>query len=104
MTDHDPPEGPEHARVRRVKERHAAELLRRQSVTAVGIGYEEVGGVGTGRLAVRVYVRRKGSFPPGERLPDEISGVPFDVVEAEFRAAVATAVAPRRAAPAPAAD
>lgn len=89
-------------RVRRVKERVAPQLLRRPGVTAVGVGREEKGGVLTGRLALRVYVRRKGSFPPGERLPHVIEGVPVEVVEAEFTPAMAApagVAAPRPAGP-----
>lgn len=65
---------------------HAAELLRRPDVVAVSAGAERRGGRPTGRAAIVVTVRRK--LPAEELatrgyepLPDEIDGVPLDVIE-----------------------
>lgn len=76
---------PAYEHVRRVKERHADALLAISGVTGVGVAFQEAPGAAGRRLAIRVYVRRKGDFPPGREIPDRIEGVPVDVVEAAFR-------------------
>src|SRR5262245_37965754 len=67
------------------------ELVRRASdrlftipgVVSVGLGHKVGGGTSTGRLALSIMVVRKkprSEVPPNELIPDEIEGVPTDVV------------------------
>ncbi|MDX3538024.1 hypothetical protein PV721_27475 [Streptomyces sp. MB09-01] len=76
------------SRAREVK-RVAAERLRSYSnVIGLGVGLEEAEGRRTGKVAVIVYVSRKlpeAQLRADEILPEEIEGVPVDVVEAEFK-------------------
>ena len=58
--------------------------LSRESVTGIDVGYRLVGGLPTGQLAIRVYVSQKlpiDQVPPRERIPEEVGGVPVDVIE-----------------------
>jgi hypothetical protein len=58
--------------------------LARESVTGMDIGFKMVGGQQTPQLAIRVYVRQKlppDQVPPRERLPEQVGGVPVDVIE-----------------------
>ncbi len=60
-------------------------LLAIPGVTGVSVGYEQVGGEFTDRWALVVHVRDKlapASVPAAERIPDEVDGVPVDVIEA----------------------
>jgi len=59
-----------------------AELLRRPGVTGVDVGYKYVAGRRTNIFAIRVFVRRKGSFAESDRIPTEIAGYPTDVIQA----------------------
>jgi hypothetical protein len=71
-----------------VKEKHAERLKRFPNVIGVGVGYEEVGGKRTDRVAIRVYVRKKlpkDQLAPDAVLPDTLDGLPVDVIEDEFR-------------------
>ena len=71
-------------RIREVKRRREAELLRKANVVAVGIGYRQRGGRPTGELCLVVSVRRKvplEELAPEDRIPPEIDGVPVDVQE-----------------------
>jgi hypothetical protein len=79
--------GAELTRAMAVKERHAARLAAHPNVVGVGVGYELAGGRRTGRVCIRVYVRKKlpkASLPADAVLPDSIEGVPIDVIEDEF--------------------
>jgi hypothetical protein len=61
----------------------------RESVTGMDIGFKMVGGQQTRQLAIRVYVRQKlppEQVPPRERIPEEVGGVPVDVIEGTFTA------------------
>lgn len=61
------------------KERFAAD----DNLLAVGVGPKEVDGVPQDDLAVKYFVRRKmtDGLSPSERVPDEVEGVPTDVVQ-----------------------
>lgn len=63
--------------------------LARETVTGMDIGFKMQGGQQTTQLAIRVYVRRKlppEQVPPRERIPEEVGGVPVDVIEGTFTA------------------
>jgi hypothetical protein len=81
---------PDDPRVRRALEAKRGNIVRLRAyphVTGVGVGFKEVGGSRTDQVAVRVYVDRKvprAELPEGELLPEEINGVPVDVIEASF--------------------
>lgn len=71
-------------RVRRVKQAHERELLKKPNVVGIGVGFRYQRGQRTDILAVVVMVRHK--FPsdeldPNARIPSEIDGVPVDVLE-----------------------
>src|SRR5262249_30763750 len=75
-------------RARSVKEEHATRLKAYPNAIGVGVGHEVVAGQRTGRICIRVYVRRKlpkSELPPEAILPDSIDGLPVDVIEDEFR-------------------
>ncbi len=58
--------------------------MARESVTAMDIGYKMVDGRQTTQLAIRVYVKQKlplDQVPPRERIPNEVGGVPVDILE-----------------------
>lgn len=76
--------------VRRIKERHEAELMEKAGVVGCAIGYKFVGGKKTDELCIVCYVIEK---KPEEKLrkqdiiPKKIEGVSTDVVESgEIRA------------------
>ena len=75
--------------LRRVKEEVEGELLSRPGVTGVDIGYKEVAGRPTDRLAIRVLVEKKRDVPEDEEIPKEIEGHPTDVIERRFELHVA---------------
>jgi hypothetical protein len=73
--------------LRGAKERAETDLLALPGVTGVDIGYKEVGGEPTDRLAIRVLVTEKkprGKVPAKQRVPEEIDGHPTDVIERRF--------------------
>lgn len=61
------------------------ELLRLRGVTGVAVGPKEVAGERSVHIAILVFVKKKGSFDEGERVPPSIEGIVTDVIEAEFR-------------------
>ncbi len=68
-----------------IRARHEAELLRYPNVVAVGEGIQMKRGKPTGLPCIVVFVERK--IPPDklgedEVLPEELEGIPVDVVEA----------------------
>jgi hypothetical protein len=76
-------------RARELKTQVAPSLRAYPNVTGVGVGLEVTGGRRTQRVAIRVYVQRKvprTELTDDDRLPDEIAGIPVDVVEAVFEA------------------
>lgn len=71
-------------KIREVKEKHAAELLRKANVVGVAIGYKEKGGQKTETPSLVVMVRKK--VPPSQLdahdvVPPEIDRVVTDVQE-----------------------
>jgi hypothetical protein len=71
-------------RIRVVKEKHEAALLRKKNVVGVGIGLRQVDGQPTEQLALTVLVRRKepeSELAWHDRIPAELDGVPVDVQE-----------------------
>lgn len=75
------------AQAAEIKDRVADSWLKERNVTGVGVGYKMKDGKFTDVIAVQVFVERK--LPPVEvadqnlrLVPDEIDGVPTDVVQA----------------------
>ncbi|RMG93300.1 MAG: hypothetical protein D6706_15495, partial [Chloroflexi bacterium] len=61
--------------------------LQRPGVTAIDLGFKWSKGEMTGKLAIRVHVERKRpleELDEDERFPEEIDGVPVDVIEATY--------------------
>lgn len=72
------------ARVTAVQAKYGEELLRKANVQGTAIGLEKVGGKYTNRVALVVMVDHKtplDQLMPGDRIPDELDGVPVDVQE-----------------------
>lgn len=77
--------GDDYEQVREIKERNRDRLMGLPNVVGVGIGRKVVEGRYTDQIAIRVYVTEK--VPPErlkneQRIPEEVDGVPTDVVEA----------------------
>jgi hypothetical protein len=80
----DQPLGGRDARLIDVRTRHEAELMRYPNVVGIADGVRMRGGKPTGQPAIVVYVERKvprDDLAERDRLPEEIEGVPVDVVE-----------------------
>jgi hypothetical protein len=74
----------EQDRMLKLMRKHRKQLMRFPNVRSVDIGYEFTEGRPTDRLAIRVHVDQKQleeELAPAERLPDEIDGVPVDVIQ-----------------------
>ena len=71
-------------RVVPVKQAVEDALIDLPGVTGVGVGWKQVGGVETDVMAIRVFVRSKGTYDPANEIPGEVEGVPTDVIECEF--------------------
>ena len=74
----------EYEHVKSVKEAHERELLARQNVLGVGVGYKVIEGMRTEILAIVVMVSEKvveGLLQREDIIPREIDGVPVDVQE-----------------------
>jgi hypothetical protein len=70
-----------------VKERVEEELLGRPGVVAVDVNYKVTAGEKTGRIAIVVSVKEKKgkrSLKADELIPEEIDGIPTDVIEEEI--------------------
>lgn len=77
-------ESAEMRRIRAVKEKHEAALLRKKNVVGVGIGLRQVDGQFTEQLALTVLVRHKqpnSELARHDWIPVELDGVPVDVQE-----------------------
>ena len=77
-------EGKRIEEIRAVKDRHAEDLLKRENVVGLGIGFKEVEGQETEQLSLVVMVRKKESpsqLNATDLVPSEIEGVPVDVKE-----------------------
>lgn len=63
------------------------EWLAREGVTAVDLGFKWSQGLMTGQLSIRVHVAEKlpaAELSDEELFPEEIDGIPVDVIEAEY--------------------
>jgi IPT/TIG domain len=60
------------------------ELLARRGVTGVDVGFKEVNGKPTDKIAIRVFVEQKADPPAADAIPAEIDGHPTDVIERTF--------------------
>lgn len=72
------------AQIRPVKQRVEDELLSRAGVTGVDIAEKISNGEPTGRMAIVVYVKQKKAkraLAANELIPEEIDGIPTDVIE-----------------------
>jgi hypothetical protein len=75
----------EAVKLAKIRARYEAELLRYPNVVAVGEGIQTKGGKPTGQPCIVVFVVRKipqDQLAEDEILPEEVEGVPVDVVEA----------------------
>jgi hypothetical protein len=73
-----------------VLERHRSRLLALPGVRSLDVAYKRVGGQATDELAIRVHVERKIPMLQLDRthaLPEELEGIPLDVVIAQPGAA-----------------
>jgi hypothetical protein len=71
-------------RIREVKKAHEDELLSKENVVGVGIGYRQAGGEATPDLALVVMVSRKlpaAQLAEEDLIPNSIEGIPVDVQE-----------------------
>jgi len=74
----------EQERLLKVMRKHQKRLKQYPNVRSVDIGYEFTDGRPTGRLAIRVHVDAKqmeADLAPAERLPEELDGLPVDVIQ-----------------------
>jgi len=70
--------------VRRVKEMHEAELMKKDGVLGCAVGYKHIGGKKTDELSIVCYVKDKKPEEEIRRqdiIPKKIEGIPTDVVE-----------------------
>jgi hypothetical protein len=77
-------EGSGYARAQEVRQAHEADLMRRANVVGVGVGLRTRDGRREREVAIVVMVRRKvprSMLAEADLLPDQIDGVPVDVVE-----------------------
>src|SRR4030095_1212363 len=71
--------------IKPVKESVTHDIMKRDGVTGVGIGYKYTGGKKTDDLSIRVYVeKKKDRIGKDEKIPSEIDGVKTDVIERKF--------------------
>ncbi|CAB4044782.1 Hypothetical predicted protein, partial [Paramuricea clavata] len=72
--------------LKEVRKRYVKDLLNRQNVNAVDIGYKEIKGEEIDKLSLKIWVREKkpeSELPPNEILPKKIEGCDVDVIENE---------------------
>jgi hypothetical protein len=70
--------------VKRVKAEYEEELMRKPGVVGVAIGHKNINGRKTNQLCIVCYViekKRKGKLDGSDIIPEEIEGIPVDVVE-----------------------
>ena len=78
------------------------EWLAREGVTAVDLGFKWSQGLMTGQLSIRVHVAQKlpeAQLTDAEMFPEEVDGIPVDVIEAEYGLQQLTGGAQLEAAP-----
>jgi argonaute-like protein implicated in RNA metabolism and viral defense len=71
-------------RVREVKKKHEAELMKKSGVVGVAIGYKYIDDRKTNQLCIVCYVvekKKEKDLKTEDIIPEEIEGVPIDVVE-----------------------
>ncbi|MHA2189937.1 MAG: hypothetical protein ACXAEN_14940 [Candidatus Thorarchaeota archaeon] len=71
-------------KAREVKKKHESELMKKAGVVGVAIGYKHIDGRKTIQLCIVCYVEEKKTeenLEPEDIIPEEIEGVPIDVVE-----------------------
>lgn len=69
-------------KVNAVKYKYQHELLAKENVVGVGVGYQQKDGQRTNQIALVVMVRKKvpgDQLTPEDIIPEEIEGVPVDV-------------------------
>jgi hypothetical protein len=66
------------------KKKAEESLLKLPGVTGVDIGFKEVGGKATDQIAIRVLVAEKKDVPKAQRVPEQIDGIPTDVIQRKF--------------------
>ncbi len=74
----------DYERAKREFDRVQDAWLARESVTGMDIGFKIRDDEETEQIAIVVYVRQKlppNQVPPRERLPEEVGGIPVDVIE-----------------------
>lgn len=77
----------EFEQVRQAKTLHKAALLNRPNVVGVGVGYKTIGSRETGELCVVVMVQQKlppAGLPVEALVPQEVAGVPTDVIQVGY--------------------
>jgi hypothetical protein len=67
-----------------IKEKAEMQLLQLPGVNGIDIGPKITKGVVTSELAIRVYVDKKHDVPAAETIPEQIDGVPTDVIERQY--------------------
>jgi uncharacterized membrane protein YqgA involved in biofilm formation len=70
--------------VKRVKAEYEKELMQKPGVVGVAIGYKLIKGKKTNQLCIVCYVVKKkriGELEEHNIIPEEIEGIPVDVVE-----------------------
>ncbi|MHA3964813.1 MAG: hypothetical protein AM325_014890 [Candidatus Thorarchaeota archaeon SMTZ1-45] len=70
--------------VKRVKAEYEEELMKKSGVVGVAIGHKHINGGKTKQLCIICYViekKRIGELEEHDIIPEEIEGVPIDVVE-----------------------
>lgn len=70
--------------VRKVKDKHESELMKKSGVVGCAIGYKNVGGKKTDELCIICYVKKKKSeekLKKKDIIPKKIEGISIDVVE-----------------------
>src|SRR3712207_6781333 len=70
--------------IKSAKQEAEDDILQREGVTGVGVGYKYVGGQRTDEIAVQVFVKEKRDVPEEERIPTTIRGIKTDVIQRTF--------------------
>lgn len=71
-------------KIRKVKDKHEAELMKKTGVVGCAVGYKYVDGQKTDELCIVCYVkekRPKNQLKKEDIIPSEIDGILTDVVE-----------------------
>ena len=79
---------PSHIRqlqVKNIKLKISSKLMTFSSVTGVSQGLKTINGIQTDIYSIIVFVRKKGEFPPEEKIPNSFGGIKTDVVECIFK-------------------